>query len=71
MWHLGVQAALADTVIPLASVVAAEDPSEQPEIDIDPDPSKYSHLDVSRIPITLSVGLVRFWLLHSVLKSWE
>ena len=54
------QAALADTCIPLASMVAAEDPADQPEIDIDPDPSKYTRLDVQRIPATLSIGLVRF-----------
>ncbi|KAK9842914.1 hypothetical protein WJX74_004343 [Apatococcus lobatus] len=55
---LAIKAALGDTSIPLASVVAAEDPADQPEIDIDPDPSKYTRLDIQRIPVTLSIGLI-------------
>ena len=50
-----VQAALQDTRIPLVEVGATEDPSEEPELELDDDPANAKHVDVSRVPVIVTV----------------
>ena len=55
MWLL--QAALADTSIPSVEVQAAEDPNDEPELEVLDDNAV--KLDVGNVPITLTVSQVR------------
>ncbi len=55
----GVQAALQNTRIPLVEVGATEDPDEEPELELDDDPANAKQVDVSRVPIIVTVCQVR------------
>ena len=50
------QAALADTAIPSVEVQAAEDPNDEPELELLEDDAV--KLDISNVPITLTVHQV-------------
>ena len=49
------QAALQDTRIPLGEGGATEDPNEEPELELDDDPANAKHVDVSRVPVIVTV----------------
>jgi hypothetical protein len=50
-----VQAALQNTRIPLVEVGTTEDPDEEPELELDDDPANAKHVDVSRLPIIVTI----------------
>lgn len=54
-----VQAALQNTRIPLVEVGATEDPAEEPELELDDDPANAKLVDVSRVPIIVTVCQAR------------
>lgn len=53
------QAALADTDIPKVSMIETDrDEGGEPELDVDDDPEKAMHLDVSDVPVLVTVAHV-------------
>ncbi|CAL5227658.1 g10664 [Coccomyxa viridis] len=52
---IAVRAALQNTRIPLVEVGATEDPDEEPELELDDDPANAKQVDVSRVPIIVTV----------------
>lgn len=52
---IAVKAALADARIPKVELVQGEDPGDEPEYEVDDDPEHATRLDVSGVPVTLSV----------------
>lgn len=55
---ISLQAALADTRIPLVEVTPGDDPQGEPELELDDDPSRASRVDVSRAPLLVTVAQV-------------
>ncbi|CAK0752194.1 hypothetical protein CVIRNUC_002127 [Coccomyxa viridis] len=52
---VAIRAALQNTRIPLVEVGATEDADEEPELELDDDPANAKHVDVSRLPVILTV----------------
>ena len=55
---IAMKAALHDTRIPKVEVVVGESPEDEPEYEVDDDPEQSVRLDVSRVPVVLSVCLL-------------
>ena len=54
-----IQAALQNTRIPLVEVGATEDPNEEPELELDDDLANAKQVDVSRLPIIVTICQAR------------
>jgi exosome complex component RRP42 len=52
---IGVKSALHDTRIPRVEVVQGEDPGDEPEYEVDDDPEAAVRLDISKVPLSLTV----------------
>ena len=55
----GVQAALADTRIPLVEVAQGDGDGEA-ELELDDDPAHATRLDAGRVPVVVTVSQARF-----------
>ncbi|KAL4856790.1 Exosome complex component RRP42 [Chlorella vulgaris] len=52
------KAALADAKVPKVQVVPGEDPNDEPDYEVDDDPSEAMRLDASGMPICITVSLI-------------
>jgi exosome complex component RRP42 len=55
---IAIKAALASTLLPKVDLIAGEDPDDEPDYELDDDPSSALQLDTSGVPVILSVGLL-------------
>ncbi|PRW60343.1 exosome complex component RRP42 [Chlorella sorokiniana] len=52
------KAALADAKIPKVEVVQGEDPTDEPDYEVDDDPQQAQRLDVARVPLCVTVSQI-------------
>ena len=55
---IAIKAALADTRIPKVDIVQGESPDDEPEYEVDDDPDQSVRLDISKVPLALSICLL-------------
>jgi exosome complex component RRP42 len=55
---IAMKSALFDSRIPKVDIVQSDDPGDEPEYELDDDPEQAIRLDISRVPLLLSIGLL-------------
>lgn len=55
---VAIKAALAATLLPRVELAMGEDPDDEPDYELIDDPSAATRIDVSNIPVTISVGVM-------------